>query len=356
MARKELLGPYNASPVPTVKVSIGLGVFNLKLVFMKKALLPLMLLIGLVGCKNKSETDENTITSPQAEQPTVNVPDFSADSAFAWVKAQVDFGPRNPGSKGHALTADFLVAELKRFTPEVLVQTAPIRMHDGKTFPLKNIIASFNPEAKKRILLSAHWDTRPRADQDSERSNEPIAGANDGASGVAVLLEIARQLAAQPVKVGVDIVLFDLEDYGISEASDSYCMGSQYWAAKPHKAGYKADYGILLDMVGAKDARFFQEGFSTYYAAHVVRKVWNTAYDLGYGRFFAFQSSAPITDDHYYVNKIAGIPMIDIIQYDPLTNSGFGAYWHTHADDLAVIDPVTLKAVGQTLLHLLYHE
>ncbi len=322
---------------------------------MKKALLPLLVLFALVACKDKSKPEEKA-TSSAIDKPTVTVPVFAADSAYAWVKAQVDFGPRNPGSKGHAKTADFLVAELKRFAPEVVVQTAPIRMHDGKSFPLKNIIASFNPDATKRIVLAAHWDTRPWADHGEERTNEPILGANDGASGVGVLLEIARQLAAMPVKVGVDLVLFDLEDYGLGEITDSYCKGSQYWAAKPHKAGYKADYGILLDMVGARDARFFQEGFSTYYAPHIVRKVWNAAYDIGYGRFFPFQTSGPITDDHYYVNKIAGIPIIDIIQHDPATSTGFGAYWHTHEDDMNVIDPATLKAVGQTLLHILYHE
>lgn len=322
---------------------------------MKKAQIILLLLFVVTSCTNDPKPEEKEAAATNAK-PEVAVPAFAADSAYAWVKAQVGFGPRNPGSKGHALTAAYLEAELKRFAPEVVVQTAPIQMHDGKTFPLKNIIASFNPDVKKRIVLAAHWDTRPRADNGNERVNEPIAGANDGASGVAVLLEIARQLSAQAVTVGVDLVLFDLEDYGIGEEVDSYCKGSQYWAANPHKAGYKADYGILLDMVGAKDARFFQEGFSTYYAPHVVRKVWNTAYDLGYGRFFPFQSSAPITDDHYYVNKIAGIPMIDIIQHDPATSSGFGAFWHTHDDDLAVIDPATLQAVGQTLLHLLYHE
>jgi hypothetical protein len=320
---------------------------------MKKALLPLLMLFTLVCCKNEPKTAK---TEPEVTKVKVNVPDFVADSAYAWVKAQVDFGPRNPGSKGHAQTADYLVAELKRFAPEVALQTAPIKMHDGKTFPLKNIIASFNPEARKRILLAAHWDTRPWADQDISDQKQPILGANDGASGVAVLLEIARQLAANPLAIGIDLVLFDLEDYGVSEVADSYCMGSQYWAKNPHKNGYSAQYGILLDMVGARDARFYQEGTSLYFAPHIVRKVWNTAFDLGYGQYFAFQQSPPITDDHYYVNQLIGIPMIDIIQHDPTTANGFGSYWHTHADDLSQIDPATLKAVGQTLLQLLYHE
>ena len=317
-----------------------------------------LLLLGLLGlwaCDQKSEeTDVPTETETPAVK--VDVPDFSADSAYSWVAAQVAFGPRTPGSKAHSQCADFLISELRRFTPEVMEQNANIKAHDGKRFKLRNIIASFNPTAEKRILLAAHWDTRPRADQDNERQNEPIDGANDGGSGVGVLLEIARQLAAQPTTVGVDIVLFDLEDYGHPDSADSYCLGSQYWSANPHKAGYKAHYGILLDMVGAKDAKFYMEGFSMYYAPHVMRKVWNHAFDLGYKQHFTYQQSGGITDDHYYVNKIAGIPMIDIIQHDPTTPTGFGAYWHTHDDVLEGIDKNTLKAVGQTVLHTVYHE
>jgi len=315
----------------------------------------LLSLLALWACDQKSEeTDAPTETDAAAVK--VDVPDFSADSAYQWVAAQVAFGPRSPGSKAHSQCADYLLAELRRFTPEVMEQNATIKTHDGKSFKLRNLIASFNPDAQKRILLAAHWDTRPRADQDNERQNEPIDGANDGGSGVGVLLEIARQLAAQPTKVGVDIVLFDLEDYGHPDSADSYCLGSQYWAANPHKPAYKANYGILLDMVGAKDAKFYMEGYSMYFAPHVVRKVWNHAYDLGFRQHFTFQQSNPITDDHLYVNQIAGLPMIDIIQHDPSTGTGFGAYWHTHDDVMNVIDKNTLKAVGQTVLHTLYHE
>lgn len=317
-----------------------------------------LLLLGLLAtaaCNEKSE-EKTEATEVQKPAVKVDVPVFSADSAYQWVAAQVAFGPRNPGSKAHGQCADYLLAELRRFTPEVMEQNANIKTHDGKSFRLRNIIASFNPTAEKRILLAAHWDTRPRADQDNQRQNEPIDGANDGGSGVGVLLEIARQLAAQPTKVGVDIVLFDLEDYGHPDSADSYCLGSQYWAANRHKAGYKAHYGILLDMVGAKDAKFYMEGYSMYYAPHIVRKVWNHAYDLGFREHFTFQQSGPITDDHVYVNRIAGIPMIDIIQHDPSTGTGFGAYWHTHNDVMSVIDKQTLRAVGQTVLHTLYHE
>lgn len=312
-------------------------------------------IVLFTACNQEPKSSEKpAVEAPKKE--IVAVPEFNADSAYAWVARQVALGPRNPGSKGHQVCGDFLVAELGRFTPYVQEQKAPIRMHDGKSFTLRNIIASFSPEQNKRILLAAHWDTRPRAENDQMRANEAIDGANDGASGVGVLLEIARNLALQSPKAGIDIVLFDLEDYGISEVSDSYCMGSQYWAANPHTPSYRAEYGILLDMVGGKGARFFMEGFSMYYAPHVVRKVWNAGYELGYSDFFKFQQSSPITDDHYYVNRIAGIPMIDIIEYDPNTETGFGKYWHTHNDNMEVIDRNTLKAVGQTVLWVIYQE
>ena len=321
----------------------------------KRILFGLLLLLAVGACKNESsETQEKAPEQPA--KAVVTHPPFNADSAYAWVEAQVNFGPRTPGSAAHAACADYLVKTLQRFTPEVQVQSAPIKAHDGKTFQLKNIIASFNPTQKKRVVLAAHWDTRPRADQDTERTNQAIDGANDGASGVAVLLEMARNFALQAPSVGVDIVLFDLEDYGISEVADSYCLGSQYWAANPHKTGYRAEYGILYDMVGGKDARFYMEGYSMYYAPHIMRKVWNAAHDLGFGSFFTFQQSNPITDDHYYVNKIAGIPMIDIIEHDPTSPTGFGKYWHTHDDGMEVIDRATLQAVGQSTLWVVYQE
>ncbi|MFN3529330.1 MAG: M28 family peptidase [Bacteroidia bacterium] len=324
---------------------------------MKNITIPLLsvLILLLSACQEAKKADDKpTVAAPKKER--VAVPEFNADSAYAWVATQVAFGPRSPGSKGHQVCGDYLVQELLRFTPHVQEQNAPIRMHDGKSFKLRNIIASFNPDQDKRILLAAHWDTRPRAENDPLRVDEAIDGANDGASGVGVLLEIARNLALQAPKAGIDIIFFDLEDYGISEVSDSYCMGSQYWAANPHEPGYRAEYGILLDMVGGKGARFFMEGFSMYYAPQVVRKVWNAGYELGFSDYFKFQQSGPITDDHYYVNRIAGIPMIDIIEYDPNTETGFGKYWHTHDDNMDVIDRNTLKAVGQTVLWVIYQE
>ncbi|RYZ87092.1 MAG: M28 family peptidase [Moraxellaceae bacterium] len=199
------------------------------------------------------------------------------------------------------------------------------------------------------------------------------ASANDGGSGVGVLLEIARQLslAQQQPNVGVDIVLFDGEDYGYdgehtdavakagthsNATTDSWCLGSQYWSKNLVPAGYKADYGILLDMVGARGARFAREGLSRMYAGHVVNKVWTTASQLGYSSIFIPYDSDPITDDHQYVMQYAKIPMIDIIEYNINGTNYFGDYHHTHDDDMKLIDPITLKAVGQTVLQVIYSE
>jgi Zn-dependent M28 family amino/carboxypeptidase len=269
---------------------------------------------------------------------------------------QVEMGPRAPGTPAHSRCASYLESELRRFTPHVRRQQPPIITHDGKRFTLQNIIASFNPDAPKRILLCAHWDSRPRAEMDSKRPGEAILAANDGASGVAVLLEVARNLSQKAPPCGVDIVLFDLEDYGESSAENSYCLGSQYWARSPHKAGYRAEYGILLDMVGGKGARFFREGTSRTYALGVVEKVWGHAQRLGYGSWFVNQDGNAITDDHYYINKIAGLPTIDIIEMDPGSETGFGHYWHTHNDNLSVIDKSTLHSVGHTILFTVFQE
>ena len=267
-----------------------------------------------------------------------------------------------PNSEGHQKTRDWLVDFLKQHTAEVIVQETALKAFDGTILNASNIIGIFNPDAKKRIFLSAHWDTRPFADQDDEREREPILGANDGASGVAVLLEIARVLKTTPVDIGVDIILFDAEDYGQPHFSedpympDSYCLGSQYWAAHPHKANYDADFGILLDMVGAPNAIFTMEGTSIQYANKYLHKVWEIGHQLNYNSYFSYLQTPPITDDHLYVNRIAQIPTIDIIQYDKTTNSGFGWYWHTHEDNLEAIDKKTLKAVGQTVLQVLFQE
>ncbi|WP_395618355.1 M28 family peptidase [Aquirufa sp.] len=302
---------------------------------------------------------------PAAEVNLVETPDFKADSAYAFIEKQVQFGPRIPGSVASQNTLQFLVAKLKSYGWTVTEQPFTAFRYDGKKLQGTNIIAQFQPSVAKRILLAAHWDARSIADKDSVRKDEPIDAANDGASGVGVLLEIARNLheAKNKPAVGVDIVLFDLEDHGEPEdyagehKPNSWALGSQHWAANLVPANYKAYYGILLDMVGGKGAMFPHEGSSMQYAPGIVRSVWSTATDLGYSNLFVDQDAFGISDDHTAVNEIAKIQMIDIIDLRA-ANGGFefGSFHHTHADNLANIDKTTLKAVGQTLLQVLYRE
>ena len=302
---------------------------------------------------------------PAAEVNLVETPDFKADSAYAFIEKQVQFGPRIPGSVASQNTLQFLVSKLKSYGWTVTEQPFTAFRYDGKKLQGTNIIAQFQPAVAKRILLAAHWDARSIADKDSVRKNEPIDAANDGASGVGVLLEIARNLheAKNKPAVGVDIVLFDLEDHGEPEdyagehKPNSWALGSQHWAANLVPANYKAYYGILLDMVGGKGAMFPHEGSSMQYAPGIVRSVWATAADLGYSNLFVDQDAFGISDDHTAVNEIAKIQMIDIIDLRA-SNGGFefGSFHHTHADNLANIDKSTLKAVGQTLLQVLYRE
>jgi Zn-dependent M28 family amino/carboxypeptidase len=286
------------------------------------------------------------------------IPQFNEDSAYQFIQRQVDFGPRIPNTKAHEKAGDYLVNVLQSYNISVIEQRANLRAHTGEFLKARNIIAEINPTMSNRVLLCAHWDTRPFADKDPKNPKATFDGADDGGSGVGVLLEIARIINNNPINIGIDIILFDAEDFGDSGGgAETYCLGSQYWAANPHRAGYYAKYGILLDMVGAKDAKFPKEGWSMKYAPSIVEKVWNQASILGYGQYFINQQSAPITDDHYFINTIAKIPCIDIINYNPgQYEQGFAPHWHTQKDDMSIIDKNTLKAVGQTLLHLIYQE
>ncbi len=297
------------------------------------------------------------------EVARVKTPVFNQDSAYQFIQAQVDFGPRVPNTEAHRNCATWLETTLKNYGATTLVQEAVVTAFNGDKLNMKNIIAQFSPEKAKRVMLFAHWDTRPVADKDTQRKSEPIDGANDGGSGVGVLLEIARQLYQTEPNIGVDIILFDAEDYGtfegsISSMKDSWCLGSQYWAENPPIANYRPAYGILLDMVGAANAQFPKEYISMYHARKVVEKVWTTAKKLGYGNYFIEKELSQyqaITDDHLYVNALANIPSIDIISYDPIENT-FGDFHHTHEDNMDIIDKNTLKAVGQTVMEVVYQE
>lgn len=291
------------------------------------------------------------------------VPGFNADSAYNFVANQVAFGPRVPNTPAHAACALYLTQTLERFAHQVQVQEARVKAYDGTVLNIKNIIGTFNPESKNRILLCAHWDSRPYADHDPDPANhyKPIPGANDGASGVGVLLEIARQISLHPVSIGIDIIFFDAEDYGEHQSleartGDYWALGSQYWARNPHKPNYTARFGILLDMVGAADAVFTMEGTSMYHAPHIMKKVWDIAHQLGFASYFSFKRTNPVTDDHVPINEILRIPTIDIIHYGENTHSGFFEHWHTLRDDMDAIDRNTLGVVGKTVLTVIYLE
>lgn len=329
---------------------------------MKKILFSCAVLSLLFINCSKSAVKNN---EPQAVKQYEKIsPDFNADSAYHYVEKQVSFGPRVPNSKGHIACGDYLVDALRRTGAEVIEQKAVLTAFDGAKLNARNIIGSFATDKKRRALLFAHWDTRPFADADSDKSRhkEPILGANDGGSGVGVLLEIARQLGQKTPEIGVDIIFFDAEDYGEPSFSDRvqegewWCLGSQYWAKNPHVENYKANYGILLDMVGAKGATFFKEYYSMYYGENILDKVWSTASQLGYHQYFIGKEGGGVTDDHLYVNRIAKIPSIDIIHLDQNRDFSFGEFWHTHQDDMSIIDKETLKAVGQTVLEVIYKE
>ena len=292
-------------------------------------------------------------------------PHFSADSALLYIKEQCAFGSRVTGSDASRRCGDFLVERFKSLGAEVEEQTGIVTIWDGTQLPARNIIASINPSNPNRILLCAHWDCRPWADNDPDEANHhrPILAANDGASGVAVMLEICRLLQKQPVQVGVDFICFDAEDMGTPQwaedrlgSSDTWCLGSHLWAERARTDGYKARYGILLDMVGGYGATFSREGISMRLAQPLVKRVWQLAGQLGYRQFFPLTDNGYITDDHINVNKIAGVPCIDIIPYYSDGPSSFGPTWHTIKDTPENIDTNVLEAVGQTITQLIYNE
>jgi hypothetical protein len=322
--------------------------------------LALLLVLLIFGCKPGDEKQEEVADTPKKE---VKVPAFNADTAYAFVERQLAFGPRVPGTDAHKACQEWMMSELERFGAVVTRQEFTARYFTGESVRAANIIGAFNPKQARRIILAAHYDTRAIADQEEDPAlrKTPIPGADDGASGVAVLLEIARLLKNNPVDVGVDIIFFDAEDQGESEADNnmSWCLGAQYWAKNPHTSNYKAQIGILLDMVGARNAVFPQEDVSGLYAhasqtQQLYNKVWRLAKAMGKGKYFGDHVVRGIIDDHYFVNLYAGIPMIDIVHKPMNASHGFGPHWHTHADDINIIDRKTLGAAGQVTTAVVY--
>lgn len=305
-------------------------------------------------------------TTDPAKTPTATTAhDFSADSAYGYVAQQVAFGPRVPGTAAHAQCRQWLadkLAEAGADTVEIIGE--PATASDGTTVEVRNILGRFNSDNKRRILLLAHYDSRPWADHDPDPSNRrtPIDGANDGASGVAVLLEIARQIGMCPPGVGVDILLTDVEDYGThaestdSDNEDSWCIGSAQFAGNlPYRSDEVPYMGILLDMVGGADARFPMELFSAHYAQAPTAKVWSAASRLGLEKRFPSRRGGAITDDHLPLIR-AGIPVTDIIESANPSTGSFPPTWHTLADNLSNIDPSTMADVGMTVLEVIYSE
>ena len=317
--------------------------------------------LALVACGGSSGKNKQAQTPAHKECPS-----FQSDSAFRYIEEQCNFGPRLLGTPEADKCAEWIKSQFERMGCAVAEQKAQVSTWDGTKMPCRNIIASYNTSATSRIMLCAHWDTRPWADNDPNPDNHktPVLGANDGASGVAVMIEIARLLQSQPLQgVGVDFICFDAEDMGtpewaepLTDDQDTWCLGSKVWAEQAAASGYRPKYGILLDMVGGRGATFSHEQVSMYFASNIVKKVWNLASDLGYGQFFPYQEGGTLVDDHINVNTIAQIPCIDIVPYFADGPSSFGPTWHTINDTPENIDKNVLEAVGQTVLQLLYNE
>lgn len=315
----------------------------------------LLLTVYIAGCNNDRPEERE---SPVELEKDVFIPEFDQKNAFGYILTQTEFGPRNPGSSGHQQCLQYLTFELQNFTNAVTQQSFRHTGYEGRSYRMTNIIASFNPESTRRILLGAHWDTRPRAerDPDPDRRGEPILGANDGGSGVAVLLEMARLFNENSPPVGVDIILFDGEDYGREGDLDQYSIGAKYFA-RNRPSGYHPRFGIIVDMVGDKEARFPREQNSLRYAPWVVDLIWNTARSLNIPEFQEREGGA-IYDDHIPLNE-AGIPTALIIDSDLIGYDGPNErrrYWHTTMDTPEQCSPESLGAVGRVLTQIIYRQ
>ncbi len=317
-----------------------------------------LVLVLVTGCRDVPSTSESSATV--AVQP-VKVPSFNQDSAFAHIEKQLSFGIRVPGTPSHTACKEWMVAKFESYGADVIEQDFMANIYNGEKWPSTNIIAQFNKDKKKRVILSAHWDSRfiAEMDQDKKKRKQPIPGADDGGSGTGVLIEIARLIQENPIDLGVDIILWDAEDQGDpskTPVKDSWCLGSQYWSRKKHVKNYNAIWGINLDMVGAKNPRFGQDEASKVFAGTLLNKVWTLAQNMGYSDMFVNEDTGGLTDDHLYVSRDGKVPMIDIINQPRNTETHFMDKWHTHGDDISNIDKRSLKVVGQVVTAAIYKE
>lgn len=323
---------------------------------MKIRLIPIIIVLSsviFITCKQDAPAPSVTL-----EKPRVKVPVFNADSAYHYIEKQLDFGIRVPGTPSHKACKEWFVKKFESFGADVIAQDFMADIYTGEKWASSNIIAQFNPEMTNRVILSAHWDSRFIAEQDPDanKKDKPIPGADDGGSGVGVLIEIARVIQQNPIDLGIDIILWDAEDQGENGGnnSTSWCLGSQYWSRNKHKKGYKAKYGINLDMVGAANPRFCQDEDSRVYAGPVLEKIWRLGQNMGYSDMFVNDKTSGLLDDHSFINRMAKIPMIDIINQPD--GKGFVKHWHTHSDDISAINKRSLRIVGQVVTAAIYKE
>ena len=330
-----------------------------RLTKMNIRILYFLLMVSLLAMYCKEDAKKQIVSNKKEE---LKLPSFNKDSAFQFVRQQLLFGPRIPNTDAHRKCAAWYVEKFTAYGADVIQQKFQAKAFDGTLLNGNNIIAQINPTAKRRITLAAHWDTRPwsDADPDPKMQKKSFPSADDGPSGVAVLIELARIIQTQTLTgIGVDFVLFDLEDYGSESTANTdklktWGLGSQYWSANLHVSGYRPMYGVLLDMVGGANPGFYTEDYSVYYAKDIVEKVWSLAASMGYSSFFPRASGDGVTDDHYFVNTIAKIPLIDIINRPD--GKKFPHYHHTQKDNIDVIDPYTLLMVGKLMTKLIYME
>lgn len=327
------------------------------------ASIALMMLAGCSGKSNASQPTADSLTDTARTGQTRKVPTFNADSAYHYTWQQCSFGARVPNSKAHGKCLKYICGELERMGAKVNRQETTLIAYDGTRLQSTNIIASYYPDNNRRIALFAHWDCRPMADNDPLPANrhKPVMGANDAASGVAVLMELGRLLQKEDPGVGIDLILVDAEDYGapdnakMADDERTWCLGTQYWCKN---MGYRADnkpyMGILLDMVGGDDPEFSIDAASLQYAGPQAQAFWNDAASIGLGDFFSQNQGGSIIDDHYFVNLDAGIPTFDIIDFR--SGRGFPKEWHTASDDMSHISRSTLGAVGKALTHYIFTQ
>ena len=278
---------------------------------------------------------------------------FSGQAALGYVKTQLAFGPRIPGSAGHRKTGDWIVQTMRPLADTVIEQRWNHVTVHGDTLPLRNILARYKPALKERILYLTHWDTRPVADASPILADQhkPLPGANDGASGVAMFIALAEVLKKTPPQYGVDLLFVDGEDYGNFARDQDVLIGSKYFADHLPSPDYRPLYGVLWDMIGDADLRIFQEVNSIQSAPEIVARVWQTAEDLGYKKYFVPQAGSPVTDDHIPLIK-KGLRVIDVIDIDYVEQNGPKDYHHTIYDTIDKLSAHSLQVVGDVAVTL----